>query len=105
MSGANKVLIDGIVSRPPVTRYSPAGIPISRFTLEHGSQQLEAGRDRRVHCLIPVVAAGEELAGAVAKLGGDHLVRVEGFLSRSGYRREDELVLHAKRIRFRDTND
>jgi len=105
VSVENRVLIDGTVSRPPVTRYSPTGVPISRFMLEHDSLQTEAGRDRRVTCRIPVVVAGKELAGAVAKLGAERLVQVEGFLSRDGYRREDEVVLHAHRIRFRSTID
>jgi len=97
------VLIDGTVFRPPVTRYSPAGIPVSRFTVEHCSCQSEAGRDRQVNCRVPVVAVGEELAAAAARLSGQREVRVEGFLSRDGYRREDTLVLHAHRIGFTDT--
>ncbi len=99
------MLIDGTVPRAPVTRYSPAGVPVSRFMLEHDSHQTEAGRARQVTCRIPVVAAGIELAGVVAELGTKRVVRVEGFLCRDGYRRENEVVLHANRIGFPDTID
>lgn len=93
----------GQVARAVETRTSPAGIPISRFSLEHRSRQYEAGSEREVFCKIVVVAAGEALQSSVSglKVGGQ--VRVEGFISRSSYRSEaSHLVLHALQLETLD---
>ena len=95
----NRLIIAGTVVRAPETRYSPAGIPISRFAMEHQSRQLEAGMPREAVCRMTVVAAGESLQSAVCALVPGSRVRVSGFLSRAGHRAgEDRLVLHAQAI-------
>ena len=95
----NQLVLTGTVSRKPATRSSPAGIPISRFGLEHRSRQLEAGAERAVQCWIRVVASGPSLQDAVRRLEQGSQVRVTGFLTRRSYRDpETELELHALRI-------
>ena len=84
---------------PPQTQYSPAGIPIARFTLAHDSSQLEADRPRQARLRIGVVAAGEALQRQLQQLAEDTPVRVAGFLTSAGHRAgEYRLVLHAHRI-------
>lgn len=104
-ASANSLVIEGRVVRVPETRSSPAGIPISRFTLEHQSRITEAGMSREVRLRLGVVATGQMLQAVVAALQPDMLVRVEGFLARAGYRSaEHRLVLHAQTIeRLNDT--
>ncbi len=98
-SPANELVIEGRVVRAAETRYSPAGIPISRFALNHSSNCLEAGMQREIRLRIGVVASGKELQVKVAGLAPDDRVRVKGFLARAGYRSADNrLVLHAQMI-------
>ena len=88
-----------MVHKAPETRYSPAGIPITRFVLQHQSRQMEAGLPREVNCRIVVVAAGEEMAQRARVLNIDDEVRISGFISRSSHRdSEARLVLHAQGI-------
>jgi primosomal replication protein N len=95
----NQLVLTGTVTRKPATRRSPAGIPISRFGLEHRSRQLEAGGERAVQCWIRVVASGMPLQDAVRRLDQGSRVCVTGFLARRSHRDpETELELHALRI-------
>ncbi|MFO1350899.1 MAG: primosomal replication protein N [Gammaproteobacteria bacterium] len=95
----NCFTIAGRVAKLSATRYSPAGIPISRFVLEHHSEQREAGIARQARCRIVVIAAGAALQASVAELATGVTARVMGFISRSDYRQGDtRLVLHAERI-------
>jgi primosomal replication protein N len=95
----NHLIIAGSVCRGPETRFSPAGIPITRFTLEHRSQQWEAGVPREVGCRLAVMVVGARLQSSVAALALNGAVRVSGFLSRAGSRTaETQLVLHADSI-------
>lgn len=94
---ANALVIEGQVTRLPQTRHSPAGIPISRFAIEHQSRCDEAGAMREVRLRLGVVATGPQLQPIVARLVPGSRVRVEGFLARAGFRSVDHrLVLHAQ---------
>ncbi len=96
-SPANALVIEGQVIRLPETRHSPAGIPISRFVLEHQSRCDEAGAMREVRLRLGVVAAGRPLQQVVVRLVPGSRIRVEGFLARAGFRSaEHRLVLHAQ---------
>lgn len=98
-SQANHLILEGRVLRAAETRSSPAGIPISRFTLEHQSRLSEAGMSREVRMRLGVVATGQALQAIAATLVADTPIRVEGFLARAGYRSADHrLVLHANKI-------
>jgi primosomal replication protein N len=98
-AAANQVVLAGSVGKRPDTRNSPAGIPISRFVVEHVSEQMEAGHPRRVTLRIAVKAVGAGLQGAVKGLQEGDQVRVSGFLNRADYRQgEHRLVLHAQQI-------
>lgn len=99
----NQLVLTGTITRKPVTRASPAGIPISRFGLEHQSRQEEAGGTRSVQCWIRVVAGGEALQASIRQLNQGSRVRVTGFLARRSHRDpETQLELHAQRIEHLD---
>ena len=92
-------MLQGRVCSDPDTRLSPTGVPITRFNLEHVSQQQEAGHSRQARCRIGVVVAGKELQHKLESLVVESHVRVHGFLSSAGYRAgEYRLVLHALQI-------
>jgi len=99
----NRLELEGTVCRAPDVRYSAAGIPISRFAIEHRSTQTEAGLHREVYCRIGVVASGGDLETQVKRLTGSSRVRVRGFLDRTTNRQgEPRLVLHAVEIELID---
>lgn len=95
-SDENRVVIAGRPATTPETRYSAAGIPLTRFMLEHTSQQEEAGLQRLVKCRVPVMLSGAEMQHRAARLSLNCRIRVSGFLaqrgSRSGF---TGLMLHA----------
>ena len=95
----NRLQIAGVVGNSPETRFTPAGIPIARFTLKHQSLQSEAGMQRQVICNIGVVASGEALQQSEKQLQTGEGVRVSGFLARANNRQgENRLILHAEQI-------
>jgi primosomal replication protein N len=94
----NRLVLAGTVAKKPETRVTPAGIPITRFSLRHESQQTEAGMNRKAACIIGVVASGRELQSEVQRLGEGSVVRVTGFLTRAEKTEEYRLVLHAHSI-------
>lgn len=95
-------MIAGTVVRKPELRRSPAGIPILRLVLQHESLQQEGGHPRKVQCRIGVVAVGT-VGERWAKVAPGERLRVDGFLSRAGYRDGDSrLVVHAKVIELID---
>ena len=79
-------------------RFTPAGIPVVEFRLQHESEQDEAGMKRKVQAELPGIAfeaqarliAGSKL-GVAAKL--------EGFLAAKS-KRSKRPVLHVTNIEF-----
>ena len=88
----NELSLVASITERDTLRYTPAGIPIVSATLQHGSQQHEAGIPRQVEFEIAAVAAGE-ISGrfAHAELGAVH--RFTGFLARKS-RHSKALVFH-----------
>jgi len=100
----NRLQIGGVVGNSPEVRYSPAGIPIARFTLKHQSLQSEAGMQRQVICNIGVVVSGEVLQPLVKQLQTGMGIRVSGFLARANNRQgENRLILHADQLELIDS--
>ena len=79
-------------------RYTPAGIPVVEFKLDHESEQDEAGTKRKVKAEISAVAF-EAQARLVAKIKLNSDLKLEGFLS-AKTRRSKKLVLHVTNIEF-----
>lgn len=95
----NQVAVNGVIVRGPDTRITPAGIPITRFVIEHQSQQSEGGLSRQVHCKIPVVAAGKALQKTLECIPQGKELMVQGFLNFAKFKGpEKQLVLHATTI-------
>ena len=96
---SNRLKLTGEVINEFQTRTSPAGIPITRFTLQHSSLQYEAGHQRKVECRIVVIALGEVLQAQLNGLGKGVEVKVEGFICyESSQQMETRLTLHALNI-------
>lgn len=98
-SGANVVALTGTLITPAQIRYSPAGIPIAHFLLEHVSSQSEAGVLRPVHLRIGVRASGQSLAESMQEVLPGTGLRVVGFLIRTRQRSgEYPLIISANRV-------
>ena len=95
---ANAVALNGELIEVEPLRYTPAGIPMVQFKLQHRSQQVEAGFKRQVECDMSGVAMGD-VAVAMARLKPGQAVAVNGFLNRKN-RMSAQLILHATEARI-----
>jgi primosomal replication protein N len=88
----NRFRLGGRVIHNDGLRHTPAGIPSVQLRLVHVSEQLEAGRSRRVECEVEAVAFGTT-AQSLARLAADARINLAGFLDRKGLR-DPRPVLH-----------
>ncbi|HYG13739.1 MAG TPA: primosomal replication protein N [Methylophilaceae bacterium] len=88
--------MQGALIHKETLRYTPAGIPLLSLTLQHASEQLEAGLMRKVECEVNAVAMGE-LALKTQNIEPGTPVDVSGFLARRSLR-STQLVLHINTI-------
>ena len=90
----NKLVLAGVVASIEPLRYTPAGIPLLSFVIQHVSDQIEAGMKRKVECEINAVAIGNVALKAL-ELGTS--VEVAGFLAKRSLKSR-QLVLHINEI-------
>lgn len=96
MPGINRITLDATLSAREELRYTPAGIPAIECTLDHHSEQHEAGVERRVECELHAVAFGD-VALALRDCANGSALRVEGFIARR-YRSGTSVALHLTRF-------
>ena len=75
-------------------RYTPAGLPLLSFVLQHASVKTEAGLKRKVECEVNAVAIGE-LANSNIQLGSS--LKAKGFLAKRSAK-STQLVLHIEQL-------
>jgi primosomal replication protein N len=90
----NNLTLSGVVISLEPIRYTPAGIPLLSFVLQHASEQTEAGLRRKVECEVNAVILGD-LAKSSIQLGSS--VNVKGFLAKRSAK-STQLVLHIEKI-------
>ncbi|WP_440997362.1 primosomal replication protein N [Arhodomonas sp. SL1] len=96
---ANRVRLTGRLVETARLRYSPAGVPIARFLLEHESRQEEGGASRPVRFRVGVRAAGDAVGEGLTRWPPGTEITVEGFLARARQRDGDNrLIISADRI-------
>ena len=83
-------MLSGVVISLEPIRYTPTGMPLLSFLLQHASEQTEAGLKRKVECEVNAVALGD-LANSNIQLGSS--VKVKGFLAKRSAK-STQLVLH-----------
>ena len=75
-------------------RYTPAGIPLLSFVLQHTSEQTEAGLKRNVECEVNAVAIGD-LAKTHIYIGDN--IKAKGFLAKRSAK-STQLVFHIEKL-------
>ena len=89
-------MLSGVVVHIEPIRYTPAGIPLLSFVLQHASEQIEAGLKRKVECEVNAVALGN-IAKQNIQLGA--YVKAKGFLAKRSAK-STQLVLHIEQLQI-----
>jgi len=92
----NKLVLGGVVASVEPLRYTPAGIPLLSFVIQHVSDQIEGGMKRKVECEVSAVALGDV---ALKVLKTDDQIIVTGFLAKRSLK-SAQLVMHINEISF-----
>ncbi|WP_394807308.1 primosomal replication protein N [Nitrosomonas sp.] len=92
----NQTIICGRIAKLGVLRYTPAGVAVIEFTINHVSRQKEAGVARQIIFDILAVALGQ-LALTVAGFEINNTVKLTGFINRKSHMNH-QLVLHTDHI-------
>ncbi|MDP1550896.1 MAG: primosomal replication protein N [Nitrosomonas sp.] len=92
----NQTIICGRIAKLGVLRYTPAGVAVIEFTINHVSRQKEAGVARQIIFDILAVALGQ-LALTVAGFKINNRVKLTGFINRKSHMNH-QLVLHTDHI-------
>lgn len=92
----NETIICGKIIKLGILRYTPAGIAVIEFIVNHVSHQVEAGVVRQIKCEILAIALGQ-IALTVAELKVDNKVKLMGFLNRKSHMNQ-QLVLHTNQV-------
>jgi len=96
----NRVLISGLLAKVYDTRHSPAGIPITRFILEHQSAQIEAGLKRNIYCKALIIVAGNVLHENLNRFKIGDQISIEGYLNQVSYQGQNpKLCVNAEVIK------
>ena len=94
----NSLTLSGVVIGLEAIRYTPAGLPLLSFVLQHASEQTEAGLKRKVECEVNAVAIGD-IADMFKKQNiqiGDN-IKAKGFLAKRSAK-STQLVLHIQQF-------
>ena len=89
-------MISGVVVGLQPLRYTPAGIPLLSFVLQHASEQSEAGLKRKVECEVQAVALAD-LAKSNIQIGDN--IKAKGFLAKRSAK-STQLVLHIEQLQI-----
>lgn len=97
MDATNELKLVGQIVKVYPVKYTPVGLPIVSFVLEHKSRQFEAGKTREVKCRIYCLIVGA--ANLVELELAEKFVAVSGFLNQNA---RSQLVLHINQLKFLD---
>jgi primosomal replication protein N len=90
----NTLVLSGRVSAIQPLRYTPAGLPLLNFVLQHADENIEAGLKRKVECEVNAVVIGRL---ATSNLQEGSLIEATGFLAKRSAK-SSQLVMHIQNI-------
>lgn len=88
----NQITVGGIITNLTSPRYTPAGIMVTEFRLNHQSNQQEADIQRNIELELEVIAMAK-MAEKVICAGLEKNVEITGFIAKK-HRLSNQLVLH-----------
>ena len=94
----NSLVLSGVVVGLEAIRYTPAGIPLLSFVLQHVSEQIEAGLKRKVECEVNAVVLGnltDDIAKSNIQIGDN--IKAKGFLAKRSAK-STQLVFHIEKL-------
>ena len=77
-------------------RYTPAGLPLLSLVLQHASEVLEAGLQRKVNCEINAVVIGDLANTPIAP---NTQLQIQGFLAKPSAK-STQLILHIQQLKI-----
>lgn len=92
----NQLTICGKINKIGALRYTPAGVAVIEFGISHTSNQIEAGKPRKVSCDISAVALAQ-IAAIISEITPGTLVKLTGFLAKKS-QMSLQLVLHVDNV-------
>ena len=98
----NRVDLIGVLIERKAQRFTPAGVPVAECVIGHQSEQVEAGKPRRVECEIQAIGLGQTAQWLQAATPGV-TVRLSGFLAAKS-QSSKQLRLHITTIEFVEGN-
>ena len=91
--------MSGVVLAIEPLRYTPAGLPLLSFVLQHASEKIEAGLKRKVECDMNAVAIGDIAKQQSSAFQVGSLIKVKGFLAKRSAK-SNQLVLHVEQLQI-----
>ena len=82
---SNDLTIVATITTKDELRYSPAGLPVLKFSIEHFSKQIEVKHQRQVHLNLECIAIGDK-ALQVDEIEVGSTLGLQGFLMNKGAR-------------------
>ena len=95
---SNTLRIAGRLLELAPMRYTPAGVPVMTFVLEHASRQVEGGHERDVACELQAMALGD-VVQQMSAAGPGWEIEATGFVAAKS-KRSKMPVLHVTQIKF-----
>jgi primosomal replication protein N len=89
----NTIVVSGSLSEIGAVRFTPAGLTVLNFQIEHQSTQKEAGIERTVQALFRCTLIGEKEA-RLTRFQVGRKIKVRGFMSAQSAKMMSRLVLH-----------
>ena len=75
----NSIILRASIAFREQLRYTPAGVAVLDFTVDHHSRQMEAGQSRNVVLTLDCVAIGDK-AETLNRISPDSALELRGFL-------------------------
>jgi primosomal replication protein N len=95
---ANRTELAGRLLERGSLRYTPAGVPVIEFRIDHASEQIEAALPRRVECELACVALGPT-ALLLKEAQPGMALTARGFLAARSLKQKTP-VLHVTMVEF-----
>ncbi|MHB8353847.1 MAG: primosomal replication protein N [Burkholderiales bacterium] len=96
----NELVLSGVIATRDLLRYTPAGIPLLNFVLQHESEQQEAGQTFKAQLDIAVSVLGEVAVQLDRHEPGTRIM-LKGFLAKKS-RNSRQFVMRAEQFKLID---